>query len=87
MRSWRRRGTRFFASGGFSVREAVRRVEGRLAAWDREVLGQLKHRIKYVERELERCRHGPIGQQQVSQEHLLRYKLSCLEDQHNMYWQ
>lgn len=32
------------------------------------------------------CRRSPLNQQQVNREQLLRYKLSRLEDQHNMYW-
>lgn len=64
--------------------EAIRRVGTSLGRWDREVLGELKSRIKKAKRELERCKRGGIDQQQVSREHLLRYRLGRLEDQYNV---
>uniref|UniRef100_A0A8R7PKG3 Endonuclease/exonuclease/phosphatase domain-containing protein n=1 Tax=Triticum urartu TaxID=4572 RepID=A0A8R7PKG3_TRIUA len=76
-----------FVDGGGSVGEAIRRVGGSLLRWDREVLGELKHRIKVAKRDLERCRRGGISQEQISREQLLRYKLDRLEDQYNLYWQ
>jgi hypothetical protein len=35
---------------------------------------------------LEKCRRGKINQENVTREHILRYKLSRLEDQHSTYW-
>jgi hypothetical protein len=42
------------------VSEAVKRVSGSLVTWDREVLGELKHRIKKVKKDLEECRRKKI---------------------------
>ena len=60
---------------------------GSLVRWDREVVWELKHRIKNAKRDLERCRRGGISQELISREQLLRYKLNRLEDQYNLYWQ
>lgn len=76
-----------FRDGASTVGKAMSKVASSLVKWDREVLGELKHRIKMVKRDLERCRRGEIDQRQVSREHLLWYKLSRLEDQYNLYWQ
>jgi hypothetical protein len=35
---------------------------------------------------LEKCRRGPIDEEQMSREQVLRFKLGRLEDQHNLYW-
>uniref|UniRef100_A0A453K4Y3 Reverse transcriptase domain-containing protein n=3 Tax=Aegilops tauschii subsp. strangulata TaxID=200361 RepID=A0A453K4Y3_AEGTS len=70
-----------------SVGAAVRRIGGSLVRWDREVLGEPRNRIRRAKKDLEKCRRGVIDQHQVSREHLLRYKLSRLEDQYNLYWQ
>jgi exonuclease III len=73
-------------SGDVVVAEAIRRVGSDLHSWSREVLGDLKNRIKKVKKELARCRKEDICQEQVSKEHLLRYKLGRLHEQKNMYW-
>uniref|UniRef100_A0A8R7JXL8 Reverse transcriptase domain-containing protein n=1 Tax=Triticum urartu TaxID=4572 RepID=A0A8R7JXL8_TRIUA len=75
-----------FQEGGRTVMEGLRRVGTELSRWDREVLGELKGRIRNARRDLERCRRSPLSQNHVNREHLLRYKLSRLEDQYNLYW-
>jgi hypothetical protein len=75
-----------FEEDGMVVNEAVAGVGRKLWKWDKEVLGELKKRIKSARRELEKCRRQPISQEGVSREHVLRYKLGRLEDQHNTYW-
>jgi hypothetical protein len=67
------------------VEEVVKKVGGSLSKWDREVLGDLKQRIKKAKMELELCRRGQINQRQVDTKHLLCYKLGRLEEQHNVY--
>jgi hypothetical protein len=76
-----------FEDGTEEVSEAVKMISGSLVIWDREVLGELKHRIKKVKKDLEECRRKEIDQQTVNKEHLLRYKLSRLEDRYNVFWQ
>ena len=76
-----------FADAGATVGDAIRRVGKKLWEWDKEVLGELKHRIKKAKKELGKCRRGPISQDGVSREHILKYKLNRLEEQHNTYWQ
>jgi hypothetical protein len=39
-----------FDDGAEEVSEAVKMISGSLVTWDREVLGELKHRIKKVKR-------------------------------------
>jgi hypothetical protein len=46
----------------------------------------LKNRIKKVKKELARCRKEAISQDQVSREHMLRYKLERLQDKKNIFW-
>jgi hypothetical protein len=67
--------------------DAVKLVGRKLWLWDKEVLGELKNRIKKARKELEKCRRGAITQANVSREHVLRFKLGRLEDQHNTFWQ
>jgi hypothetical protein len=57
-----------------------------LWVWDKDVLGELERRIKKVKKELESWRRQCISQEQVNQEHLLRYKLERLQDQLNVHW-
>jgi hypothetical protein len=78
---------RVFEEGLGSVSEGVKGVGASLWRWDKEVLGELKKRIKKVRKALEQCRRAPISQDGVSKQHFLRYKLSRLEDQHSLYWQ
>jgi hypothetical protein len=51
------------------------RVLKELWEWDRDVLGVLEKRVKNARRELERCRGRGISQQNVNNEHVLKYKL------------
>jgi hypothetical protein len=76
-----------FEDGATTVGEAVERIGGCLMEWDREVLGELKQRIKKAKKDLEMCRRGQLDQRRLSQEHLLKYKLNRLEEQQNVYWQ
>lgn len=69
-----------------TVAEAIRRVGYDLHSWSKEILGDLKNRIKRAKKDLNRCRKGAISKQQVAQEQLLRYKLERLQDQKNIYW-
>jgi hypothetical protein len=69
------------------VAEQVKQVGRKLWLWDKEVLGELKNRIKKAKKALEECRRKPINQQNISREHVLRFKLGRLEDQHNTFWQ
>jgi hypothetical protein len=41
--------------------------------------------VKNAKRELEKCRRWGIFQENVSREHVLRYKLERLEDQMHVY--
>jgi hypothetical protein len=50
-------------------------------------VGALKNRIKKAKKALECCRRGPLDQRNISREHVLRFKLSRLEDQHSTFWQ
>jgi exonuclease III len=73
-------------SGDSMVAEAIRCVGRDLHYWSKEVLGDLKNRIKKTKKDLARCRKENICQAQVDKEHLLKYKLSKLQDQKNIYW-
>ena len=68
------------------VGEAVKHVGRQLWVWDKQVLGELKTRIKRAKKDLENCRRGAINQTNVTREQVLKYKLSRLEDQHNVFW-
>lgn len=69
-----------------SIMELQGKVLAKLWEWDCSVLGALEKRVKNARRELERCRRIGINQQNVNQEHVLKYKLERLEDQLHMYW-
>lgn len=58
--------------------ELQAKVLGELWRWDHNVLGALEKRVKNARRELERCRRRGILQENVNQEHLLKYKLERL---------
>ena len=73
-------------TGDQKIADAIKRVGSELHTWDREVLGDLQNRIKQAKKALSRCRRQDISQEQVSREHLLRYKLERLQDQKNVYW-
>jgi hypothetical protein len=51
-----------FGEGVHEVGEAVRKVVASLSVWDREVLGELKQRIKKAKKDLEKCRRGALNQ-------------------------
>ncbi|WVZ92789.1 hypothetical protein U9M48_038829, partial [Paspalum notatum var. saurae] len=63
-----------------------KKILGVLHNWDRNVLGELQRRISKVKKDLERCRRSQINQENISREHVLRYKLERLQDQHHTYW-
>jgi hypothetical protein len=69
-----------FEEGECLMADAVKLVGRKLWLWDKEVLGELKNRIKKARKELEKCRRGAITQANVSREHVLRFKLGRLED-------
>ncbi|VAH55769.1 hypothetical protein VPH35_041824 [Triticum aestivum] len=54
--------------------------------WSKNVLGDLEKRIHRLKKELEAERRKSIGDEQVRREHMLRFKLSRLEDQLETYW-
>lgn len=68
------------------ISEAVGEVAKELWDWSRNVLGELEKRIKKVKKELDICRRSALSQQNVNHEHLLKYKLSRLEEQKELYW-
>lgn len=72
--------------GGGNIMELQGKVLGELWEWDRNVLGVLEKRVKNAKRELERCRRNGISQENISYEHLLKYKLERLKDQLHVYW-
>jgi len=75
---------RAMEEGCNSMMERQRKVLGDLWDWDRNILGELEKRIKRLKSVLERCRRMAISQESVNREHLLRYKLKRLQDQHNI---
>ena len=77
---------RAMEEGELCMVEVQKRMLSDLWIWDREVLGEMERRIKNSKRELERCRRRGINQEQVNREHILRYKLERLQDQHHVYW-
>ncbi|XP_051220216.1 uncharacterized protein [Lolium perenne] len=73
-------------SGDVPIRDAIRKVNSELHSWSKEVLGDLQNRIKKAMKDLNRCRKRALSQEQVSLEHMLRYKLERLQDQKNTFW-
>lgn len=72
---------------GAKVGEAIRCVAQELDDWCTNVLGDLEKCIKKVRKVLEECRRRDISREpMVSREEILKYKLSKLEDQKNLYW-
>jgi hypothetical protein len=71
---------------GRSVKGGLQAVLGDLVGWSKEVMGDLDKRIKKLKKELEQCRREAISDKQVRKEGLLRFKLSRLEDQKDLYW-
>ena len=68
-------------SSDTEVADAIRAVGKELHTWSRDVLGDLKNRIKKAKKDLARCRKGVISPEHVAREQLLRYKLERLQDQ------
>lgn len=71
---------------GAKVGEAIQCVAQDLGDWSTNVLGDLEKRIKKVRKALEECRRREINRELVNREEILKYKLSKLEDQKNLYW-
>ena len=65
--------------------EIERKVLTDLWAWDKMVLGDLEKWIRRAKADLERCRCRHVSQEQVNREHILRFKLERLEEQHHIY--
>lgn len=72
--------------GGGSIMELQGKVLAKLWEWDCSVLGALEKRVKNARHELERCRRIGVNQENVNQEHVLKYKLERLEDHLHVYW-
>lgn len=45
------------------------------------MLRELEKRMKGLKKELEQCRRGPLSDEQVTREGVLRYKLDKVEEQ------
>jgi hypothetical protein len=73
-------------SGAVGMMWIQRRILSDLWEWDRNVLGELEKRINKVKKELEKCRRARLTQENVNQEHVLRYQLDRLLDQQHIYW-
>jgi hypothetical protein len=63
---------------GMNVMDVQSKVLQNLWVWDKNVFGELEKRIKKTKKVLEGCRRENISQEQINQEHILRYKLECL---------
>lgn len=74
-----------FGAGAATVSEGVDDVARVLTDWNRNVLGDLVKRIKKVKKELAACLKSAISDSQVHREQVLRYRLSKLEEQKDMY--
>lgn len=68
---------------GAKVGEAIWCLVQDLGDWSTNVLGDLEKRIKKVRKALEEWRE--INREWVNREEILKYKLSKLEDQKNLY--
>jgi hypothetical protein len=68
------------------VAGALRDVLRELVEWNKNVLGDLEKRISRMRKELKLWRRKYIGPEQVRKEEVLRFKLSRLEDQKELYW-
>ncbi|XP_071674413.1 uncharacterized protein [Lolium perenne] len=71
---------------GKGVMGAVKGVLGELVDWSRNILGDLEKRISKLKKELEAWRRKNISAEQVHKEEILRFNLSRLEDQKELYW-
>ncbi|KAI5008136.1 hypothetical protein ZWY2020_009184 [Hordeum vulgare] len=71
--------------GETKVMGLLKSVSRELHDWDREVVGDLKKRIKNLKNDLEVCRNQGLTQQNIDREQVLRFKLECLEEQHDLF--
>jgi hypothetical protein len=55
-----------FEEGAMDLKDVVKHVGQKLWLWDKEVLGELKKRIKKAKKDLEKCICGPIDREGVS---------------------
>ncbi|KAE8813206.1 LRR receptor-like serine/threonine-protein kinase FLS2 [Hordeum vulgare] len=69
-----------------TIKNRLAEVMGALSNWNREVLGDLRKRIKKIKSELEAIRKEPISDHQVRKEQTLSFKLERLEEQENLVW-
>ncbi|KAE8785544.1 hypothetical protein D1007_40706 [Hordeum vulgare] len=69
-----------------AIKNRLADVMGALNNWNREVLGDLRKRIKKLKSELEAIRREPISDHQVRKEQTLIFKLERLEQQENLVW-
>ncbi|KAE8807743.1 hypothetical protein D1007_15900 [Hordeum vulgare] len=69
-----------------TVKNRLAEVMGALSNWNREVLGDLRKRMKKIKAELEAMRKEPISDHQVRKEQTLSLKLERLEEQENLVW-
>ncbi|WVZ57425.1 hypothetical protein U9M48_007811 [Paspalum notatum var. saurae] len=73
-------------SGCTEMLEIQKNILGDLHDWDKSVLGELERRINNTKKELDRYRRARLSQENVNREHVLRFKLDRLLEQHNTYW-
>ncbi|KAE8767870.1 hypothetical protein D1007_60705 [Hordeum vulgare] len=66
------------------VKNRLAEVLGALSNWNREVLGDLRKRMKKIKAELEATRKEPISDHQVRKEQTLSFKLERHEEQENL---
>lgn len=71
---------------GGKVVDAVREVAAELLDWGQNTLGELEKRIKFMRKELEKCRKRDITRDSVAREDILKYRLEKLENQKELYW-
>lgn len=61
-------------------------VCGSLSNWSTNVLGDLEKTAKRLKKELEVCKRGVSGKENIEKEGVLRYRLEKVEDQIDSYW-
>lgn len=67
------------------VEDAVRVVAAELLDCSGNFLGDLEKRIKRVKQDLERCRRGDFGRDNVARVEIMKYRLEKLEYQRELY--
>jgi hypothetical protein len=75
-----------FQFGSSSVSEGLKDISRVMMDWSKNILGDLEKRIKKLRKDLAKCIKGPLTQDNVKKEHVLRYRLGKLEDQKEIYW-